>query len=296
MKNPQHWILSYDVGGSHVSAGLVRFPNLDLVGVQSVSIDSSLSSGQVMGTFAALGRAVINGQAQPKIAGIATSMPGPFDYERGICYIRGLAKYEQLYGVDFRAALAGHFPEVDREAVRFVNDAAAALLGEIQAGAARGKQRAIGLTLGTGIGAAFAVSGRIVTSGPGVPPGGYIYNLPWNGGIVEDVLSSRGIRKEYIRLGGEDRDVREIAQRTSSDPLAKRVLVWFGQTLGEVVGSLVDSFHPEVIVLGGAITRSHSLFLPSALQMIRGRDVEVRPSELGERAGLIGAAVAWGLE
>jgi glucokinase len=55
--------------------------------------------------------------------------------------------------------------------VRFLLDSAAFLLGEIGAGEARGVERAVGITLGTGIGSAFAVDGQIVTEGPGVPPG-----------------------------------------------------------------------------------------------------------------------------
>ena len=293
MMNPTQWILSYDVGGSHVSAGLVRLPDFELPGVQSRSIDSSLGADEIMEAFVRLGQSVAAGRAGQEIAGMGWSMPGPFDYRRGICLIKGLAKYEQLYGVDFRAVMASRFRGIPGDAIRFINDAAAALLGEIQAGAAKGKTRVIGLTLGTGIGSAFAVAGRIVTSGRGVPPEGYVYNLPWKDGIVEDVVSSRGVRKEYARLAGEDLDVREIARKAPNTPIAGQVMQWFGRTLGEVLLPLVKEFEPEVVVLGGAIARSADLFVPAAMTALRENRVELRSSNLEGRSGLIGAAVAW---
>lgn len=288
-------VLSYDVGGSHISAGIVELPGFDLVASQSTRIDSSLSAVAVMDTLGRLGSGLLDRLPCPEILGVAFSMPGPFDYQKGICLIRGLAKYEQLYGVDFRAAISGRFPDLEASAVRFINDAAAALLGEIYAGAARGKQRVIGLTLGTGIGSAFAVAGRIVRDGPGVPPDGYVYNLPCEDGIVDDVISSRGIRKEYLRLTGEDREVREVARIASSDAPAREVMNWFGQRLGEVLLPLVESFHPDIVVLGGAIARSAPLFLPAALEVLREKEVDLQCSFLGDRAGLIGAAAAWRL-
>lgn len=286
-------ILSYDVGGSHVSAAVVDTASFDPGAVKSIDIDSALAAGEILNSLATLGRAVMDRPTRPAISGIAMSMPGPFDYRRGICLIRGLAKYEQLYGVDFRSAMADSFPEIAAGAVRFINDATAALLGEIHAGAARGRERVIGLTLGTGIGSAFAVGGRIVTSGPGVPPEGYIYNLPWKDGTIEDALSSRGIRKEYKRLTGEDPDVHEIALRATHDPATARFMEQFGRTLGEVLLPLVESFRPEAVVLGGAIARSARLFMPAAADVLRGKSVDLKPSSLGGCAGLIGAAAAW---
>ena len=55
----------------------------------------------------------------------------------------------------------------------------------------------IRVTLGTGKGLAFAVDGRVVDSGPGVPCGGYVYCLPWQGGTGEDVISSPGFEQRY---------------------------------------------------------------------------------------------------
>ena len=136
------------------------------------------------------------------------AVPGPFDLQAGVSLMRHKLPY--LYGFDLRAALAASFG-IQPLQVRFLNDANAFLLGEIGAGAARGFRRAVGLTLGTGIGAAFAVDGRIVAEGPGVPPGGEIWNLPYEAGIVEDFISSRAIVGNYQRLTGVQREAVDLA-------------------------------------------------------------------------------------
>jgi glucokinase len=293
MNAARPWILSYDVGGSHATAGLVHQVTLDLQNVRSRRIDSAAAAEGVLDALAELGIDALAGQPQSVVSGIAMSMPGPFDYQKGICYIRGLAKYEQLYGVDFRATMAQRFPEVPREEVRFINDAAAALLGEIHAGAAKGAHRVIGLTLGTGVGSAFAVGGRIVTNGPGVPPEGYVYNQPFRDGIAEDYVSGRVIKKMYASVSGSACEVKEIAQRAAHDATAKMVFCQFGQMLGEVLLLMVNGFRPDVIVLGGAVARSSALFLPATRGVLKDAEVELRPSSLNDSAGVIGAAVAW---
>jgi glucokinase len=78
--------------------------------------------------------------------------------------------------------------------IRSLCDAAAFLLDEIGAGMARGVRRAVGITMGAGIGLVRAVDGRAVTEWPGFPPGGEMWNLPCSGRQVEDFISSRAIQ------------------------------------------------------------------------------------------------------
>ena len=143
------------------------------------------------------------------------AVPGPFDLLAGISLMRHKLPY--LYGIDLRRALAARFG-LQPAQVCFLNDADAYLLGEIGAGAARGFGRAVGLTLGTGIGSAFAVKSRLVTEGPGVPQGGEIWNLPFKSGIVEDFVSARAIVGNYERRTGVKREVIDLAAAAPEDP------------------------------------------------------------------------------
>ena len=82
-------------------------------------------------------------------------------------------------------------------AVRFLNDADAFGVGEYAVGAARGHDRAVCITLGTGVGSAFLDRGRPVNSGPTVPPDGSIHLVVHDGRPIEETVSRRAIRTAY---------------------------------------------------------------------------------------------------
>jgi glucokinase len=221
--------------------------------------------------------------------GAMLAVPGPFDLKAGVSLMRHKLPY--LYGFDLRQALAARFGWPPAQ-VRFLNDADAYLLGEIGAGAARGFRRAVGLTLGTGIGSAFAVEGRLVTDGPGVPSSGEIWNLPYQGGIVEDFVSARAIAGNYERRTGKKREVVDLAAAVRTDQAAEQAFQEFGQHLGEVIRTLLAGFRAEVIVLGGGISRSANLFLPAVEAQIGDSPIQLRVSELKDKAALVGCGVA----
>jgi glucokinase len=175
----------------------------------------------------------------------------------------------------------------------FLNDAAAFLLGEAAAGAAHGAERAIGIALGTGIGSAFAVNGEWVTSGGGVPPGGEIWNYPYRGGIVEDLISTRALRKDYRDRTGRDEEVAAIAAAAGTDADARVVFEQFGTNLGEVLRDVCGKFAPAIVVIGGGISRSAQLFLPSAEKQLHGLGFTLVPARLLDEAHLVGAASYW---
>lgn len=281
-------VLVYDVGGSHVSAAICHAGDYQLGPVVKARHPAEQTSKAFVDLLAVLGT---QASADAGAAlGACVAMPGPFDYAAGVSEMRHKLPY--LYGFDLRAALAAKFGWPIEE-VRFLNDAAAFLLGEVGAGAARDVTRAVGITLGTGIGSAFAVNGCVVTEGTGVPPGGEIWNLPYEGGIVEDQFSGRAIRKSYAQRTGQQREVSAIAADAATDPAAAEVFAKFGRGLGRALKSLFTAFGPEVVVVGGGIARSAQLFLPSAQEALEGARFPLRVSALGDSAPLVGAGVAW---
>jgi glucokinase len=224
---------------------------------------------------------------------MAFAFPGPFDYECGISLLRH--KYGSLYEMNLRRVFERSFG-IAGENIVFLNDARAFLLGEYRSGAAQGVDRCIGLTLGTGVGSAFAINGAIVSSGAGVPPGGEIYGLPWESRTVEDTLSTRAIQQKYWQLTGRVESVLEICTAAPEDRNAALVMSEFGRNLGAAVRDLCLPFRPEAIVLGGAISKSASLFVPSAGASLGDDSAHLlRVSTLFDQALLMGAAV-WCLE
>jgi glucokinase len=281
-------VLVYDVGGSHVAAAVCREGDYRLGPISSAPYPAEQTSDAFVAFLHQLGLRASADFAG--VSGAAIAIPGPFDFAAGISYMKH--KLPFLYGVDLRQALAVRFGWQPTQ-VRFLHDSAAFLLGEIGAGAARNLPRAVGITLGTGIGSAFAVDGRIVTEGGGIPPGGEIWNLPYEGGIVEDFLSTRAIQGNYQRRTGKLCAVIDLARSAAADPEAAAVFADFGRHLGQALRMTVSGFAPQAVVLGGAISRSAHLFLPAAERHLQDLNLRLLPSALKDDAPLAGAAVEW---
>ncbi len=287
MAGAENCVLVYDVGGSHIAAAVFHGSDCSLSGEVSAGYPSEQSTDTFLNVLHSLGALAMQNVAG--VLGASLAMPGPFDYQAGVSWMQHKLAY--LYGFDLRRALAAHFGWPPPK-VRFLNDAAAFLSGEIAAGAAHGVGRVVGITLGTGVGSAFALNGHIVREGAGVAPGGEIWNVPYHSGIVEDQISTRALQKSYRQLTGQEREVAAIAGSAAQDPVAKEVFAEFGTNLGTALRDVLAEFRPTAIVLGGGIARSAHLFLPAAQAAI-GNFAEFRISSLGDHAPLVGAGAAW---
>lgn len=286
---PGQSVLVYDIGGSHVSASLCAADRLVLAEVQRAPLSDDVTPEAFVELLVSLGRKAADGGPAP--AGASLAIPGPFDFDAGISRMHH--KLPKLFGYDLRTALATGLG-CEPAAVRFLGDAASFLVGELAAGAAAGAARAVGITLGTGIGSAFARDGRWVTSGEAVPPGGEIWNLPYAGATVEDLLSTRALRKDYETRTGRNPEVAAIAAAASTDPDARAVFATFGEHLGQVFRAVLGPFAPDVVVIGGGISRSSHLFIPAAQRQLAGLPgFRLVPSSLLEHATLLGAAAHW---
>jgi glucokinase len=288
MVSESSFILSYDVGGGHISCGLCSLSNLELTNVASAPLASVATFDVFADLIHHLGLEAADDE--PNIAGASLAVPGPFDTVAGVSLMEHKLTY--LYRRELRSALAVRFGFAPHR-LCFLNDAAAFVLGEVDSGSIRGVRRTVGLTLGTGVGAALVVDGQHVTSGPGVPPGGEIWNYPYAGGIVEDLISTRRIKADYLARTGQNREVADVAASVPIDPDARAVFDSFGQHLGEVLRDVVAPFRPDSVVIGGGISRSTNLFLPIVEKLVDGLGFRVATSALLERAALVGAAHHW---
>ena len=129
------------------------------------------------------------------LKGIGIAIPGPFDYRNGIFLMKH--KYASVYGECFRD-LAG-VPE--NVPVKYLHDVNAPLLGIVKMAGLESENVAL-VTLGTGLGFSYAVHGEVQCSESGGPAFG-LWNRPWNGGILEDRISARGISSAYAALTGD---------------------------------------------------------------------------------------------
>jgi glucokinase len=244
-----------DIGGTHVTAALVDPATWQVRQATRYHVDADAPAEAVLERFWRAGNAL----RAPRGAVWGVAMPDPFDYRTGVALFEGVGKYSALRGVDVGAALRDRL----HGTFRFLNDADAFLLGEWAAGAATGSHRCAGITLGTGIGSAWLVEGEVVD--PGLPPGGRLHRLYIAGVPLEDVVSRRAIRRAYAEGGGDpEADVKQIADAArAGESLARRVLDAAMTALGRVVGRCVSGFRADVLVIGGSMAASWSLFEPA---------------------------------
>jgi len=283
-------LIGLDVGGTHVTAAEVTWEAKGLQ-AHAPAREPVNSQGSADAILTAWSKAVRDVADPQSVNAIGFAMPGPFDYPRGISLIKGLSKYDALYGMDVGAALRERLALRPDQPIVFENDANCYVLGEWQAGAARGGKRVIGMTLGTGFGSGFLVDGAIVSEGEGIPPDATLGFIPYRGGIAEDFISRRGILKSFQEDGGDPAlDVADLAKLAmGGDKRCKQVFTEFGAILGEVVGPVVAAFRCDVLVIGGTISRANNLFR-SPFEAKLGTGVNVVISELRDTAGLLGAA------
>ena len=183
--------LCLDVGGTQIKGAAIGKDGEMCGNILYFDSRAGEGKGALLEHFAEILRRILPQGAEA--AGIRMAFPGPFDYERGICLIRGLDKYESLYGADLRREISGRLG-IGPQRVRFANDAAAFALGEMGFGQARGAERVLCVCIGTGCGSAFGMGGRLAVEGTrGVPEDGYIYNAPFLEGSVDDYISRRGL-------------------------------------------------------------------------------------------------------
>lgn len=276
-----------EIGGTHVSSALVDPDGWRVETVQRLHVDGDSDTTSLLDRFVQAGRLL----GAPRGVTWGVAMPDPFDYERGVGQFEGVGKFTSLRGVDVGAALREGLGGGDTQ-VAFLNDADAFTVGEWAVGAAAGRSRVAGLTLGTGVGSGWLVDGEIVD--PVVPPGGRMHRMHVDGRPLEDLVSRRGIRRAFAAAGGDpELDVREIAGLARRGvPPAGRVLDAAMLALGRVVGRALTGFRADVLVVGGSMAASWDLFWPAFRSGALGDALPpVVVSQDSARAPMVGAAL-----
>jgi glucokinase len=227
------------------------------------------------------------------LKGIGFGMPGPFDYVKGISYIKGVAKYENLYGCNVKNAISDNLGFPDNFPVRFMNDVSTFAVGEALVGKAAKAERSMSVTLGTGFGSAFIANRIPIVDGPEVPKLGCVYHLPYGDNIADDYFSTRWFIGRYKKLTGRElRGVKEFAELAGTDKIVMDLFTEFGINLGVFLAPWLKKFRAEVVVVGGNISHAYTLFGDIFENSLKKEECscKVALSELKEDAAFIGAA------
>ena len=203
------------------------------------------------------------------------------------------------------------------------NDGNASMLAEARTGAAKGARHAVMISLGTGIGGGLWLNGEVYRGASGLAGEMGHAVLQLHGpecpgdcpgiGCFEALVSGNAIGREGLRVAEAQPDsalgrrlaaekqidggiVTEMAH--DGDPHARDVLALIGERLGFGLVGLVNTFNPEVIVIGGGAARGGDLLLEPARAVIAQHAlpptreaVRVVPAHYGDEAGMMGAAL-----
>lgn len=277
-------VVGVDIGGSHITAACMDAAGQMREGTLARGhVNSAGEKQEIISDWCCIIREAIGQLPDTDQVKLGIAMPGPFDYEAGISWIKDNHKYNSLYSHNVKELL-GAALDLPVEAILMKNDAGCFLQGEFQAGAARGFERAIGMTLGTGIGTARLAAG--------VADDAALWSMPFKTGKAEDYISTMWFQREYHLRTGQEKSVKEMAEACHQDQVARDLFEEFASNFGEFIVKFVSGFDPQAIIIGGNIMKSSNLFLPQTEELLRSRGIlqPVKPAELGEHAAMIGAA------
>jgi glucokinase len=253
-------------------------------------------------------------QARPGVAAVGLGIPATIDHDRGVAISAVNLPIENLPIRELAAERTGLPVFVD-------NDANVAALAEHLYGAARGADNAVMLTIGTGIGGGLILGGEIYrgATGAGAELGHVVIamdGLPCQGscpgyGHVETYASGTALGREAraaaerqpdsvlgsMLAQGHQVDGKAVTEAAlAGDPASIGVFDLVGRRLGVALVSFANIFEPEVIVIGGGVIAAGDLLLDPARRELSERalppmkEIPVRAAELGQDAGMIGAA------
>jgi glucokinase len=257
-----------------------------------------------------------------KFLGLGIGVPGIIDLQSGT--VHSAANLPDWSGYPVRDDLERRLGT----AVILENDANCAAVGEKWLGAGQDVEDLCMITLGTGVGGGFVVNGRpwhgvlgmagelghmtVIPEGRPCPCG--------NHGCLEQYASATAIRRAAVAAAGAGespclasatkqdpglsaRTVYTCAQ--AGDPASRHIFAAAGTALGIALANLINAFNLPVYVIGGGVSRAWDLFSPAMFHELTERSIvfrageqqkrshratEVKPAQLRDRAGLIGAA------
>lgn len=279
-------VIGADIGGSHITAAQVNTGSRQLV-AGTEARNHVGAHGTVQEIMKDWSKCIRDAAQQQTIEQVCIAMPGPFDYEKGICLIKDQDKYPALYNLNVKELLAAELGITPRQ-IFLHNDAACFLQGEVFGGSMQKYQPAIGITLGTGLGS--AVYKEVVAQDAGW------WCYPFRDRTMEDYLSTRFFVMRWQQKTGESiNGVKELVEKAKTDDRALSIfqeLIW---NLGDMLLMFIQDTSAQAVVIGGNIAQAHALFKDGVLEHVqRGYpNIVIEISQLGEKAALIGAVGAW---
>lgn len=293
-------VLAVDVGGTAIKAEVLS-PDLRTV----LAAGAHTPTGDGHGALEAVTSlchsmlAELPGAQRSQVRAVGLAVPGVVDTANGVARMSANLGWRGAQVAAPVAASVG-LPVV------LSHDVTAAGLAEWQHGAGRGVDDVLVVVIGTGIAAAVVAAGRLVTGGAGqagelghvvVRPDGPVCGCGQRG-CLEAVASARAIALAYsAATGGPVAGAAEVHALLGVDPLADAAWQEATDALADGILTACALLAPSRVVIGGGLSRAGEALLEPIRRRLRDQArvpavPEVVAAELGDRAGVVGAALA----
>ncbi len=305
--------VTVDLGGTQLRVAGYR-PNGEIVHRYATLTHSEEGQEAVVQRLLDSIRQVTTKFPREEVAAISIGAPGPLDPWRGIVFMApNLPGWKDV-------PLRDIVQETFQRPTYLGNDANLAALGEWRFGAGRGSTDMIYITVSTGIGGGIISGGKLLYGKRGfagevghqtIEPHGPRCNCG-NRGCLETIASGTAIGRDARALAkvGRAPYLFELAKgeintidaalvsraAEKGDEISRQLLATAGSYLGIAITNLLHLFNPELIILGGSVTKAGDFLLHPLWQTLRERarppyleNFDIVPPQLGDDVGLIGA-------
>jgi len=310
------YYIGVDVGGTNLVAGLVDETGR-ILGKVSCPVNKMMDDEQLSMEIVGLARKVCeaNGVDCAQVEAVGVGIPGLVDNKTGVIV--------KTTNMPFKNT---PFREIFHSAwdvpVFLGNDANCAAIGEYWAGAAKGCDPAVIITLGTGIGGGMVAGGKLFTgfANSGLEVGHMITHPNGNPcpcgnrGCWEQYGSATALIRRTHEAMVTDRssvmwelcggDIEKAEGRTpfqaaeQGDEAAKQVLFGYLQNLSVGLINLINVLQPQIICLGGGVSNASDELLLNPLRKLVNQGIydkdsptRIERASLGNDAGVVGAAL-----
>jgi glucokinase len=298
--------IGIDFGGTSIKSALVRGGEIVRRG-EPIDTQRCGAPDAIIDALVRLIAELADGH--PGVGAVGLGLPGLVDSVNGV--IHELTNVPGWSEVPLRKILS----ERTGLPITVENDAKAMAYGEFKHGAAKNARHIVCVTLGTGVGGALILDGRLYRGAQlGAGEIGHM-SIDYQGkagpfgnfGCLEEYVGNSQIAhraSERYRAAGRDLSPEQCApvdlQKAAAEGDAIALQVWedLGAELGAALASVVWVINPDIIVIGGGVAQAGELIFDPIRRAIRGRTSEVIhhnlrivPAALGNDAGIIGNAI-----
>ncbi|MBP1580823.1 MAG: ROK family protein [Oscillospiraceae bacterium] len=313
------YCIGIDLGGTNIVAGIVDKEQLCIVHSVKCKTNAKGRSWQAIAEdMIQCCRDAVEqyGISWEQIESVGIGSPGMIDTEKRIIVFAGNLPFDHT-------PLADYIQDALHRPVFLANDADAAAYGEYMAGAGKGSSSMVAVTLGTGVGSGIIFNGKIHT-GYGYAGGEIGHTLYKAGGrpctcgrhgCFEAYGSATGLKettREHMEKNKDslmwqlcEGDISNVSGRTAFDAMragdseGKAVVDEYVLALCEGICSIVNTLQPELICIGGGVSKEGALLTDPindfinqyAFSRFADKKTRVVTAKLGNDAGIIGAAL-----